>query len=280
MDLPIGVPVINCLPYTRQLWDSILKQIDRDGNLIPTPKLVVLDQGSSDGTPEWAEAQQAKYPGTFQYVKVDEQVSVAMAWNMLLNYCFFEWNCDYGFIVNNDIIFHPLCISEMANFLEQNNWVEFCFPIEASGMSPGGKSGLAEVPLPVPWHQCGTTYSAYVMKKTCAEKVGSFDPDYELAYFEDNDYEIRKHIHGIPEVKCDMACYFHDGGSQYIKSIEHTPERQKYHDAYAKNRRRLLDKWGHNILRMHWGAEAWKSLGFPDLERKSINNKDVYSENL
>jgi len=78
-------------------------------------KLVVIDNGSKDGTKEWAEK---KYPQV-KVLSIEKNLGYSGGFNIGLKYAFTEQNADYVLISNNDIRADTNAISALVDTAEK-----------------------------------------------------------------------------------------------------------------------------------------------------------------
>lgn len=107
------IPVFNRLKLTQSCIESI------NNNEIDTDlKIIIVDDGSSDGTTEWF---QTNYPKITIL-----QGTGSLYWGGSIHYGveYILKNCnpnDYVLLVNNDVLLADNAISELVNFCEQEN---------------------------------------------------------------------------------------------------------------------------------------------------------------
>lgn len=78
----------------------------------------------------------------------------------------------------------------------------------------------------------------WCMPRWVYDEVGPMDEDFEMGYFEDDDYILRIREKGIPMRSTPFVCVHHkDGGGLTMKQVGE----QKYFDI---NKRRFEEKWG------------------------------------
>ena len=228
--LAIIIPVLNCLDYTRQMISTISTQ--------KPYKLILLDNGSTDGTKKYFDSL-AKVEN-IKVVHFKENIGVCPAWNFGISLAIRKFNSRYFFIPNNDILLHPRCIdllleaikSPKASLVSATDVSgRVCAPLDVLGLRVPTETNLIEAP----------DFSCFITKKETIERVGYFDEKFYPAYFEDNDYHYRINLAGLKAVKTNRALYFHYG-SRSIKNNDQIKTTADY--GYTINRDYYYRKWG------------------------------------
>jgi hypothetical protein len=70
------------------------------------------------------------------------------------------------------------------------------------------------------------------------EEVGGLAEDYEISYFDDDDFQFTLEAHGIPTKCIDKVKVAHDDGGRTLHQMPGWQER------FEKNRKVFFDKWG------------------------------------
>lgn len=89
------------------------------------------------------------------------------------------------------------------------------------------------------FHRPRTFYnwSVFILNKTIYEKIGEFDETFEKCFFEDNDYEYRMKIGGIP-IK------YEDALNAQVYRNSQTIEKNPLLGGYIENKEYYQKKWG------------------------------------
>lgn len=124
---------------------------------------------------------------------------------------------DFLAVVSNDV------------FFTKNNLKEL---VDEKGATSGYLNG--DVPSRGLWGCC------FMLPRWVYEKIGGFDEQFNLAYYEDDDYCLRLKEAGIPMITKNV--HFESKGGQTLKFI---PERM---EKYAQNRQKFLAKWPNATL--------------------------------
>jgi GT2 family glycosyltransferase len=216
-------PVRNGIKYTRKSVPDML------GQDIGDVEVLLIDNGSSDGTADWARAWTDR---GVRHLRFAEPRSVARSWNIGLTWVFSQ-GCDYALVVNNDVRLRPdtyrLLVADGGEFVtgvgEQDRG---CLE---TGVEPASRR-----PHP--------DFSCYVIRKSVWDKVGQFNEECAVAYTEDSDYHIRMHRAGV-EARCIGVPFWHEGAGT-IKQASRT-EADIIRLAADENRRKFAELYGFEV---------------------------------
>jgi GT2 family glycosyltransferase len=228
----------NNLSLTRRAIASALTQT------YPT-SLIVLDNASSDRTPQWLAAQHDPKAG-WSDILLRDRMSVAGCWNYVLEWAFSPLNnCNYEavLVLNNDVEIRPDTVELLLR-----DGSPFCTAVSVRSKEemekPEGWGPTSRRPHP--------DFSCFLIKPIVWKKVGRFDEEFEVAYAEDCDYHVRMHLAGIPACCIDLPFLHH--GAQTVKQAE-PGEKRMIERAAERNRDRFEEKWG-----CRPGTPAYESL--------------------
>lgn len=206
---PVVILTRNCLALTKRCIESVRNQS------IETT-IYAVDNGSTDGTPDWLTDQGI----IFWDRKFNAGVSAG--WNTVLRFIFDGAPCwDHALVLNNDVVLPSGFYSELLSYdvpfvtgVATNNMTEMIEPHDRMPLSPH------------------PDFSAFLIRRECWEKVGQFDERMVL-YCSDCDFHIRAHRLGMPLWKANCP-YFHVN-SQTMK--QSAPEdRAKIHQRANEDR--------------------------------------------
>ena len=229
-ELAIIIPVLNCLDYTKAMLPTIKTKHPY--------KLILIDNGSTDGTWKFFVKQQKNY-NVFAARFIDNY-GVSAAWNYGIRKAIDTYNSQYFFIPNNDVLLHPETIDVLIDTLAFPDVVlstatnisgRVASPEDVLGLKRPSKKKLKPAP----------DFSCFMLSKEAIDKVGYFDERFFPAYFEDNDYHYRIKLAGLKASKTNQSLYFHYG-SRTIKNNEEV--RNKSNLGYIANRNYYKEKWG------------------------------------
>ena len=230
----IGIPTVGLKKYLKQTIDSLVSSY--------AVKLLVIDNNSCDGTTEWL-----KQCG-YEYILNPENYGVARSWNQILNWARSHDDFELCFIMNNDIVLHPIAVDNMIHAVFNDGKGAI------TGVDVGTHPNLlATVTKPIPRYFLAMNFSCFGLTAKTIEKIGLFDENFKGGYFEDNDYHQRMRIGGIDCCADRWAPFSHyssrtvrEGG---VDMVEH----------FIANREYFIQKWG--CTPAEWGALWDKSEG-------------------
>lgn len=100
------------------LEDSISSYLMND---YPSYEIIVIDNGSTDGTKEWVKK---NYPNVF-VLRTEKNLGYSGGFNFGLDYAFNTKNADYVLITNNDVKADKKAISELVKLAETDPMIGF-----------------------------------------------------------------------------------------------------------------------------------------------------------
>lgn len=165
-----------------------------------------------------------------------ENIGVAAAWNKLIQ-------AGARIISNDDIELGPESFDKFASALEKN--------------TPFAYSSVA-------------TWSLFALDPSVFARIGDFDEEFFPAYYEDNDYEMRLGLAGIPiSIIADDAVKHVRGGTSRNKDGQ-IIDASEYNEWFRRNQERYVKKWG-GIPHQ----ETFRAPFRPDSARKFVRRWDV-----
>lgn len=240
-DVIIAIPTVNNLAYLRKAIESIKCSFPYE--------LIVIDNGSSDGTSEWLKSKSVKC------IHHDANLGCSYANNEAMQYAFSQDKIIY--IIHNDIILHKDCLDHLYKGLTETNF-ELLFALEhlTGAVNPQvlkefrfkyiydkDNVGLPEdqdLKYTPPKQMPGINFTVRAIKKEAWEKVGYFDVNFYPAYFEDNDYGLRCLMAKVKIGIVYSARYYHFW-SRSIHEGGVGPTNAKY---FGINSQFYVRKWG------------------------------------
>jgi GT2 family glycosyltransferase len=179
-------------------------------------QVVIIDNGGVVG--ELAPQHRVIRPGC--------NLGVSASWNLIMQT---TPQAPWWVIVNHDVTFAPGDLARLAEHMESRN------------------DGSGEVAL------LGT-FSAFGVDRAAIDKAGWFDENFHPAYFEDNDFDYRCHLAGVPmtglpaglsheissTIRANKA-YAQANGRTFVQNADYYqrkwgagPRREKYHTPFDK----------------------------------------------
>jgi hypothetical protein len=142
------------------------------------------------------------------------QVPLAKAWNDGAKWAF-ENGCDYALVCNDDILFAPECIDNMVEQLEllRKDRVIMVTPNNILAQLPGKYDILTYQTPPDAFTWADhPNFSCFLIAPEYFEKIGTFDENFDPAFYEDNDAHYRAHLLGYYLATTTAAPMIHIGG--------------------------------------------------------------------
>jgi len=244
----------NNLDYTKKCIESIKKYT-------PEPyELIVVDNGSTDGTIEYLES----LPDV-KLIKNPTNLGFAMGNSMGIK----EARGEYILLLNNDTIVTEGWLTRLISAAESDPSIGLVGP---RSNYVAGVQLVKDVPyrddmeamreFARKWslENAGKYEETFrvigfcmLVKKDVIEKIGGFDPLYEMGNFEDDDFCIRAIRAGF-KIKIAQDVFIHHYGSKTF-----TSEKIDYTSSMLRNWERFKKKWG---IHKNWGLDR----GYPILE--------------
>lgn len=219
--LAVVIPVLNCLKYTQEAVASL-----------PAHRhLILIDNGSTDGTREWALSGEVDKPLT--YMRRDHNMGVAKSWNLGIRTAF-DLGFDPVLVMNNDVVLATDTIPALLKWHEKTRGF-------VTAVTVAARNALyvlrREEDMQLP-----PDFSCFLISKEIVERVGWFDEEYYPAYFEDADYDVRLEIAGVTRGCCRDAVAVHFGSRTIHEGgLDHR-------EGFERNRKRYTKKWKDFLL--------------------------------
>ncbi|WP_127533299.1 glycosyltransferase family 2 protein [Paenibacillus kobensis] len=236
----IIIPTYNGLGLLRRLIDSIREHTDDR----ETPyELIVVDNGSADGTCEWCAERR------ISFVSLGGNTGFPTACNKGLRVAAGE----RLMLLNNDIVATPNWLTNLAAGLEQEQGIGLTGPITnyASGLQQAdyrfdSLEQFMRIASDVNRPDAGKRMRVMrivglcmLFKREVYEKVGELDERFSPGHYEDDDYCLRIRMSGYSLVMCKDALVYHEGSASFRRTDSEEVER-----LIERNRQLFIDKWG------------------------------------
>jgi GT2 family glycosyltransferase len=221
---PVLLLAHNNLNLTRRCVASIRAQD------VPT-KIYLLDNGSTDGTYEWASEEEKE---EINYTRFPQNRGVSFGWNHILGWLFDKPAiAEHCLCIGTDTIIPPWFFRVLLTYL--SDAVPFITGVAVDdydlAMNPDA--------IPEPLTPC-PDFSGFLISRKCWEVVGRFDESMKH-YSSDQDYHIRAWRKGVPLYKVNVR-FYHEISST-LKFAE-PMDRYEIQMQADKDRARLREKWG------------------------------------
>lgn len=197
----------------------------------PQVPVLVVNNASQDGTGTWLRSKHST-PGIWT-MSFRESRSVAECWNSGL-----DWISRQGgvrtLVLNNDTGIRPDTVEYLRIALEgygpEVGMVTCVSVRERPGMEGDGPWFLSDNP----------DFSCFLITRETHARV-RFDPGYNPAWFEDNDYHVRLHRAGIRAINTGLP-FYHVGSA----TLTHASEGEKLRLAkgFDRSKERFRTKYG------------------------------------
>ncbi|WP_138496623.1 glycosyltransferase family 2 protein [Paenibacillus pinistramenti] len=233
----IIIPTYNGLHLLARCLDSIRKFTE-----VPY-EIIVVDNGSTDGTAEYCERQKVRLialPQNEGFPKAaNKGLAIASGEQMLL--------------LNNDCVVTPRWLSQMLTALHSSEHTGIVGPVTnyASGRQQieTGLGGIAELleyaeghnhSDPAKWAEVRRLVGlCFLFKRSLYEQIGPLDEGFSPGHYEDDDYCYRAVQRGFRLLICGDTFIYHQGSVSFRQ--EHP---QGWKELIERNRRRFIEKWG------------------------------------
>jgi GT2 family glycosyltransferase len=230
METKIGIitVAVNCLEYSKQTIDSIKTKHPYE--------IIFIDNGSIDGTKEYLDSRK----DIISYK--DPQVSsLAACWNMGIKRAIAD-GCSHFLVLNNDLILSPNLIDNLVRKMDTGRYVMATGVNEQEGLEK--PQDMLEKYVEYDENETDRQhpdFSCFMINKRTIDRIGYFDENFMVAYFEDGDFHARIALAGEIAVSTISAIYYHFASktvqeNDYLKPI--------VREAFIGNKAYFIKKWG------------------------------------
>lgn len=247
------------LEYTRQCLDSIFVKTN-----YPDYEIVVVDNASQDGTPEYLGEIKAKQKN-FQIIRNKQNVGFARANNQGAKAA----NGEYLVFLNNDTVVTDGWLTRLVEHLQDPS-IGMVGPVTNSASNEAKISvkyetidELDQFAQAYTQAHYGETFEIRALAFFCVairsdryREIGPLDERFGLGMFEDDDYAIRVRRSGYKVICAEDVFIHHWGGASFLKLDPY-----QYWLLFIENRRKFERKW--NV--------TWQ----PHLQRKELLTDQV-----
>ena len=248
----------------------------------PNFEVVVVDNASQDGTPEYLREAESKYPN-LRVVLNGENRGFAAANNQGLALA----TGDYLVLLNNDTVVTRGWLSALIRHLAAEPKLGLIGPVTNAISNEAkvevGYEGVEDLP---DWAEDfvrendGHVFAipmlamfCLAMKRAVYESVGALDERFGVGMFEDDDFNRRARAKGW-EIRCARDAFVH----HWQKASFRLLGEKQYLALFEENRKKYEEKWGET-----WkaeGVDVWKraDLGFYQEQLEAVRARIAASE--
>lgn len=187
-------------------------------------KAFVIDNGSTDGTVEWADERKVLL---CRYL---DNHGVSAGWNLGLNILLSEY--EHCLVIGNDTILPHWLYRDLLSYE-----LPFVTGLAVNNME------LIKTPAPMEPLQPAPDFSCFLIRREAWSKIGQFDEGMKF-YASDVDYHIRGARLGIPMMKANVP-YYHEGSS----TLRYAPQQERAEIEHQADLDRAFfeGKWGFKV---------------------------------
>lgn len=263
----IVIITYNNLGVTKLCLDSVLRNTD-----YPHIEVIVVDNASADGTPEWLRELEAQHPEV-RIILNDENHGFPRANNQGLAVA----TGSHLVLLNNDTVVPPGWLTRLVAHLGDpdvglvgpvTNFVGNEAKVEVAYRTWGEMEQFARDRAKRWDGQCADIHMlamfCLAMRRDTFERLGPLDEQFGVGMFEDDDYARRAREAWL-RVVCAADTFIHHIGQASFKTLIQQGE---YDELFARNRRSYEQKWG-----VTWTPHKHAALRFQahDLPRRALD---------
>lgn len=249
MSVAIVIPVLNQLAYTQ----GCLRCLAPD--LAAGVRVIVVDNGSTDGTPQWLAGPGAT-PG-LTVIRNDQNRGCAPAWNQGVQAAA---GADWVVVLNNDVLLPAGWLAALLGAAERHGLDVVCPAMRERDQNYEFATYALEFTTKLGGvvRRGGAHGVCFAVRRAVFEQIGGFDEAFRIGQFEDADFFRRARLAGFRSGVVG-ACFLHHFGSVTQDALSDTKKQRPYE---AENRAHFRKKWKLGWARRRWekttdGLRAW-----------------------
>lgn len=249
MSVAIVIPVLNQLAYTQ----GCLRCLAPD--LAAGVRVIVVDNGSTDGTPQWLAGPGATSGLTV--IRNDQNRGCAPAWNQGVQAAA---GADWVVVLNNDVLLPVGWLAALLGAAERHGLDVVCPAMRERDQNYEFATYALEFTTKLGGvvRRGGAHGVCFAVRRAVFEQIGGFDEAFRIGQFEDADFFRRARLAGFRSGVVG-ACFLHHFGSVTQDALSDTKKQRPYE---AENRAHFRKKWKLGWARRRWekttdGLRAW-----------------------
>lgn len=264
MSVAIVIPVLNQLAYTQ----GCVRCLQSD--LAAGVKVIVVDNGSTDGTREWLATQPA-----LVVIRNEQNRGCAPAWNQgvqaanvritnkgnavlpgdgetnVRNTNIARAVPDWVVVLNNDVLLPTGWLAALLDAAERHGLGIVCPAMRERDRNYDFASYARDfvAKLGGVVRRGGAHGVCFAVRRAVFERIGGFDEAFRIGQFEDADFFRRARLAGF-RTGVVGACFIHHFGSVTQDALSDTKKQRPYE---AENRAYFRKKW-----KLGWARRRWE----------------------
>ena len=254
MPAAIVIPVLNQLAYTQ----GCLRCLGPD--LAAGVQVVIVDNGSTDGTKEFLAAQK-----NLTVIRNEENRGCAPAWNQGIAAVRDDARAgapvaDWIVILNNDVLLPAGWLDALLGAADAHGLDVVCAAMRERDLNYEFASYARDFMQQMRGvlRRGGTHGVGFAVRREVFAKIGGFDEAFRIGQFEDGDFFRRAANAGF-KLGTTGACFLHHFGSVTQDALSNRAGQRPYE---AENRAYFRKKWKLGWARRRWekattGLRAW-----------------------
>lgn len=254
MKLTLGIPVMNQLEDTKGVWGTHINTILNKHDV----ELVVIDNGSTDGTDIFLRQFVFPYFPHYLYHRNPENVGMIASLNQIVTKSHGDVIC----ILHNDLyVYGHNWTQTVINTFDTDPSIGMAGFLGARGCgSNGGRIDTMSNLLEAETHGRRVTSGIHpvaifdglslIGRRTMFEQVGGFDTKYAYHHFYDRDIALESHTHGWKNVVIPISCHHRSGVTA------NRPDYQEWIDSKMQTQNHTGDQASYNSSD-HYFSEKW-----------------------
>lgn len=246
MSAALVIPVLNQLAYTQ----GCLRCLEAD--IAAGVQVVVIDNGSTDGTKEWLAAQPS-----ITVLRNDENRGCAAAWNQGVAAA---GTADWIVILNNDVLLPRGWLAALLGAADEHGLDVVCSAMRERDLNyefaDYARDFMQRMRGVV--RRGGTQGVGFAVRRAVFAQIGGFDEAFRIGQYEDGDFFRRAGLAGF-QLGSTGACFLHHFGSITQNALSDSAGLRPYE---ADNRAYYRKKWKLGWVRRRWeksttGLRTW-----------------------